>query len=379
MATYTSIPSLLRRGASLMGASLSLLLLLGSCDSDQYEISGVVAGAPEGSFIALEQPDANGGWLTLDSVEIESSGKFSFSHPAPPAPEVVRLRYKGDYIYVPVDSTEHINVNSKARNFAREFNLSGSANAVRLEKFEKQVIGFAFGPYASIPDSADAFKRRVYNEFIKDANASVVSYYVLTKTIGGQPLYNPADDYKYFAAVATAFKQYRPDDPRTPLLEKVSVEGLRKHNSDQGKQKVIHAQETAIVDIVLPDATHQPVALSSVVGGGRKTVVYFPDPASDQASMDNIKLRSLREQGGVEIYEVSLDPDQYRWQQVTANLPWINVWGGDPTSVAKVTTDYNITTLPLFFIYDGTGQLVDRAESISRLEAKLKNGSRQRD
>lgn len=356
---------------SLLNFSLLFLsaLVLSACQHDEYIVSGEITGAPEGSMIALEQPDPNGGWLLLDSVELKGSGKFKLSHLAPYNPEIVRLRFGGRYIYLPVDSTETITVKAHASNFDTDFSLSGSDNAKNLERFEKQLI--ALYPHLNVPDSVEAFKRKVYMQFIKDSRASVVSYYVLTKTIEGKPLYDAADDYKYFAAAATSFRQYRPDDPHTALLESVSIEGMKRNNSARGRNRVFQAQEIDIMEITQPDSKGKMRSLSSFVGKGKPVVVYFQAQPSEETAATNMKLRKLFDSGRADIFQVSFDSDEYLWRKSAGNLPWTAVWAGDPTSARKLSTDYNITSLPLFFIYDSTGALIDRAVSYDELVRKL--------
>lgn len=339
---------------------------LAACTSGKYKVEGTVNGADPESFITLERADANGGWLVLDSVKI-SDGKFSFSGEPTGAPEIFRLRMDGKYIYLPIDSTETVTVTADARNFASSFSLSGSDNARNMEAFEKKLIAFA--PKADNPDSLNAFKRTVYTEFLKEAKGSVVSYYILTKTLGKTPLYDHADDYKYFAAVATSFKQFRPDDPRTALLEHVASEGLRRHNTAKGKQRVVEAEELKFIELSLPDEKGEIRRLSDLAGKGKTTVIVFADMTDEKTPALNLRLRDIAP--GVNIYQVSFDADRFAWRDAAANLPWTTVWAGDVTNGSKTQQSYNVQQLPLFFIINSAGNLVDRASSFEELRSKI--------
>lgn len=363
--------SLVKRFHSLMlpAALIIVFLLLSACNNNKYKVSGIVEEAPENSVISLEKADANGRWFTLDSVKLSSSGKFSFSQPAVADPEILRLSLNNQYIYIPIDSIEHITVKTRAPRFSYDFSLEGSPTAEKLAKFEKELI--AFSPKVSHPDSLRNFKLRIFSEYLKDAGGSILSYYILTKTIDGIPLYNNEEDYVYFAAVATSFRQFRPNDPRTALLESVSIEGMKKHNSSLGRQKTVEAPETAIVEITLPDTNGSPLSLSQVVGKGRKTVVFFSNTQNEETARLNLSLRSLKESKGFDIFQVSFDPDTHAWRMAAVNLPWYSVWAGDPVASRKVITDYNISSLPVFFIYDEAGQLKERAANIDELKSKL--------
>lgn len=350
----------------LTAAGIASLAALAACSSGKYKIEGSVEGADPDAFIALERADANGGWLLLDSVKLDD-GKFSFSGEPTGAPEIFRLRMGADYIYLPVDSTETVTVNTTARGFAHDFSLQGSDDARHMEAFEKQLI--AFSPYATNADSLDSFKRRVYSEFLKDARGSVVSYYILTKTIGGRALYEHADDYRYFAAVATSFRQYRPDDPRTALLEQVASEGLRKHNTAKGKQRVVQAEEIDFIDMELPDENGAAVKLSAIAGKGQLTVIVFANMTAEGSPGMHMKMRQLASRAA--IYEVAFDEDRFAWREGAKNLPWTTVWAGDVTNGSQTAQKYNLQRVPAFFIIDASGHLIDRADSYEELMRKI--------
>ena len=74
--------------------------------------------------------------------------------------------------------------------------------------------------------------------------------------------------------------------------------------------------------------------------------------------------------GNVSIYQVSFDQDQYAWRDAAKNLGWTNVI--DPAGMTSdVVRQYNLRTLPVFFIYSADGNLVDRADNIAELRKKL--------
>jgi len=74
---------------------------------------------------------------------------------------------------------------------------------------------------------------------------------------------------------------------------------------------------------------------------------------------------------GLEIYQVSLDPDEHFWKQQTAALPWINVRDADGIGSQRLMM-YNIQAVPDFFLIDRGNNLVKRAAMIKDLEAEIK-------
>lgn len=353
-------------GALLVAATSCIFLA--SCGEPQFKVKGEIYGADNKSIV-LEKSDFHGQWVAIDSTRTSSSGSFSMKRPAPAAPEVFRLALGDRYIYFPVDSIETVTVNSSESDFGLNYTLSGTDKAEAMERFDKEVIAL---PADVTPDSLDSFKKRVFANYIKDAQGSIVSYYILTKTIGGNPLFSPDSDYKYFAAVATGFKQTRPDDPHTALLEQTAVNALRKRGIATGKQIQLEAEEIKVLEIDLPDETGKNVKLSDYVGKGKPVVVMFSLLTHPDSPAHNMELSKLYNSkgGNVEFYQVSIDPDQYVWREAAKNLPWITVFDPDGT-YSKNLRQYNVSEVPVFFIYNRAGELSDRASTTEELRKVL--------
>lgn len=343
---------------------LYLPLLLGAvaCQDPSFSIKGEISDA-DGKTIVLEKGDNAGYWVALDSVRLKSNGKFKFSQPAPAAPEIYRLALDGNYVYFPIDSLENLTMTANAKSFATDFTLAGSENAVALEKFEKELI--AASSKLSIPDSARNFKRRVFTEYLQNAQGSVVSYYILTKTIGDTPLFDPQSDARYIAAVATSFKQFRPNDPRVALLERAATEGMKRMAAATGKQVVMQAQEITYFPITLPDENGKDVALSSVVGG-IPTLLIFSDFSNPDSMKMNSEIKALVDAGKVKVYQVGVDADQLTWRNAARNLNWTTVYA-NLTAARELAAKYNVQSVPTIFVIDASGTLTKRASSLSEI------------
>lgn len=346
------------------------LLGLAACGESDFKVKGEIYGA-ENRSIVLEKSDFQGFWIAIDSTRTSKSGSFSMKRPSPATPEIFRLRLDDRFIYFPVEDKETITVTSSAEGFGTDFTLSGSLDAKEMARFDNDLAELPAGVGA---DSLNGFKRRIYTEYIQPRPGSTVAYYILTKIIGKEPLFNPSDnmDAKYFAAVATGFKSNRPDDPRTRLLEATSVEAMKRRNSGKGNVRQVEAQEIAALEIELPDENGGNVKLSDVIGKGKSVVVVFSLMTHPDSPALNIELSKIYNSrpGGVEFYQVSLDPDQYAWRDAARNLPWITVYDADG-QYSKAAATYNVGAMPVFFIYDSAGELKERAATPDELRKSL--------
>lgn len=343
------------------------LLLAAACSDPSFSIKGEIQDG-EGKTLLLEKADNAGFWVTVDSTRLGKNGKFSFSGMSPDAPEIYRLALDDRYVYFPVDSIDRLTLNADAADFSGNFSLEGSENAVKMARFEKALHSAI--PTLSIPDSAEAFKRRVFVEYLRDARGSVVSYYILTKTVDDRPLFSPSSDAKYFAAVATSFKQFRPNDPRCALLERIATEGLRKNAEASGKRKIMEAREIGYLPISLPDEAGNLAPLSEVLGKGLPVVLIFEDLSDPDTSLLNAELKTLCTSGRAKIYSVGLDADQMIWRNAARNLPFTTVYA-NVSDAQDVCAKYQVTDLPTIFIIGTDGTIIDRPADINALKKAL--------
>lgn len=340
-----------------------------SCRKHEFKIEGEIAGGAD-KTMALEKADFHGRWYPVDSIRIKSNGSFSIKAEAPSSPEIYRLALDDRYIYMPVDSTESLHVISNAASFGANFSITGTPQAERMAQFESELMNARHDN----PDSLNVFKRRVFDKYLRDARGAIMSYYILTKTINGKPLYNPADnaDIKYYAAVATAFDQYRPDDPHTKMLHNVSVEAMQRRNAEAGRKLVIEAAEVSVIDLELTDEKDVVRRLSDFTGKGKKTLLVVSMMNRPESPSFNVALSEIykRHAGDLNIYHVSLDEDRYEWRDAARNLPWTTVFdaGGRQSDILR---KYNVGVIPVFYLYDSNGELSARAESFDELSKLL--------
>lgn len=346
-------------------------ILFSNCKEANFKIKGEISEGKDQSLV-LERSDFHGRWIAVDSVKIKDNGHFSLTFPSPASPDIFRLSLNDKYVYLPIDSTETITLQTSLNGFGRDFILEGSDKAKNLELFEKEIQGLNVGHLHS--DSLDQFKRRIYTKYIKDNQGSIVSFYILTKTINEEPLFSPSDpnDAKYFGAVATGFKTLRPDDPHTALLEQTTLNAFKNRNSNNGKFMEIEADEVSLIEIDLQDDKGNNIKLSDVAGHGKPVILIFSVLTHPDSPALNYALAQVyeRHKGKVEFYNVSIDPDQYSWREAAVNLPWVTVYAPAEFN-SDATRKYNVTEVPTFFLYNSDGELTGRFYDLNELEKKL--------
>jgi hypothetical protein len=340
---------------------------MASCSDPSFKIKGEISGADDKSVI-LEKADFGGRWIEVDSTRTDADGTFCIVYPAPESPEIYRLNMEGSYIYVPIDSIDVVTVKADISSVGGTYTLSGTPGAEKMTIFENELRGRSLAQCDSI------FKRKIYGEIIRGGKGDIMSYYVLTRVVDNQPLYNPENpaDEPYFAAVATAYKQYHPTDPRTTMLESMALQARRHKNQIKGKKNVVEASETSIIDMEFNDANGTPRRLSSYTSNGRPTLLIFSLLSDDKSPEITREISKLYEKykGKINFYQVCLDNDITAWHEASKALPWMVVLDKEGTS-SHTALSYNVRTLPAFYIYNAKGELSARADSFSSLESRL--------
>lgn len=349
-------------------ASIAAIAIAGGCGEKGFKIEGQLADS-DNDKVLLEKADYSGYWTIVDSTRTDKKGSFKFSQPQQSGPEIFRLTLDDKYIYLPVDSTETLKVSSSKGQFGHDFTVTGTEQAARMAQFEKDLI--AFLPNIDNADSLANFKRHIYNEYMHDSRGNVMTYYILTKTIGNRPLFDPStDDYRYIVAIANNYQQFRPNDAHAPFLLNLAKAAQRHHNDQNGIRTVIDAQEITMLEIALNDENGKEQKLSDKVGKGKPVVVAFTLMRDGVTPEINRQLAELYKAGRVDIYNVSPDRDQYGWREAASNLPWTTVL--DPSAGQdKVFIQYNVGQLPTFFIYNSNGELVARCANVKEIREKL--------
>jgi len=363
-----------------------------SCDNNKFRVEGEISNAKD-SVLYFENVGLEGIQM-LDSVTLGEGGSFAFSGNATEAPEFYRLRIADQIINVSIDSTETVTIKGEYPGMASNYTVSGSDNcdkirelALRQMDLQRKAIEIQNNTDLGIAKANDsimqlinAYKEDVKQNFIYKEPYKAYSYFALFQTIGNWLIFNPRtdkNDIKAFAAVATSWDTYHPHAERGQNLHNIAIEGMK-------NQRIIAAQnadlevdaskvsESGLVDINLLDNKGLERSLTSLKG--QVVLLDFHIFAMDESPARILALRELYNKyhsQGLEIYQVSLDPDEHFWKQQTAALPWISVHDGSGVNSQRLML-YNVQTIPDYFLIDRDNNIVLRAAQIKDLDTEIR-------
>ncbi len=347
--------------------ALALSLLCG-CSSNEWKVKGNISGA-QGETIVLEAAN-NGLWYALDSARIGDNGKFSFARPPVGYPDIFRLNLQGKCVYFPIDSVETVTVTADAGNLEHDYLLKGSLLAEMVMETDHKIMRAA-AEKGEAALASDSILKRELSETILADESGLVAYYIINKRVGNTQLFNPADrrDLRMIGAVANAFAQKRPADPRTEYLRQYYLGNKRLNNADIERGDTLFVSETTLFDIRLYDNAGKLHSLQEVASKGNVVVLNFTIYDADESPAFNrslAKVYSARHSAGLEIFQVSADEDEFTWKQSAKNLPWITVYNS-ATDGPGYLKSYNVTVLPTTYVIDRSGELVERVDDITLL------------
>ena len=344
-------------------------LMSGCSKNNSWTVEGRIDGA-DGKVMVVEGCH-NGQWYPIDSVKLDATGGFKVSHEAQGYPDIFRLRLGDKILYFPIDSIETVTVMAKADAFDSEYTLSGSPSAEQLMEIDRKVRT-VMNEKGVEGASRDTMLKRYLGGMLLGNPSGIVSYYIVNKKVGKHPLFDPTNskDLKVIGAVATAFEQFRPNDPRTSYLHNLYIDS--RLAMPQSRKDTIVAAQTGLINISLPDATGAQRSLADVARESKVVLLSFIDYADEAAQALNRDLRRIYEKyhgQGFEIYQVSVDRDPFLWKRVSESLPWVCVYS-DPTVSIRPLVDYNVQDIPTMFVISH-GDIKDRITDPATLEQKL--------
>jgi len=367
-------------------------MAVASCSNNKFKVEGEIANAKD-SLLYFENVGIEG-INVLDSVTLDEGGSFSFSEDAVEAPDFYRLRIADQIINISIDSTETVTVKSSMPAMASEYTVSGSEScekihelALRQMDLQGRIVAIQQNTGLGVDvinDSVNkliaAYKEDVKMNYIFKEPYKPYAYFALFQTIGPWLIFNPrtdAEDIKAFAAVATSWDTYYPHAERGQNLHNIAIEGMKNQRLAAAKNSQLEIDaskvtEAGLVDIALLDNHGQMRHLTDLKD--QVVILDFHVYALEDSPARILMLRELYNKyhgQGLEIYQVSLDPDEHFWKQQTAALPWVCVRDADGLNSQQLSI-YNVPAVPDYFIIDRGNNIVKRAAQIQDIEAEIR-------
>ncbi len=367
-----------------------------SCSGEKFKVSGNIADAKD-STLYFENMSLNGP-VAIDSIKLGADGSFTFEGETKGNPEFYRLRIDRQIINIGVDSTESISVRASYPTMSTDYHVEGSEQCAKIKqlatmqtRLQIAVNAIAQNPNVTYQKEADsiqtvieAYKNIVKKDFIFKEPKATSSYFALFQTfsVNGRTMliFDPRSkksDVQVFAAVATSWDTFYPGSERGQNLHNIAIEGMKNVRIIQaGQKQAIDASkvvDAGVIEIALPDNKGNIRKLTSLKG---KVVLLdfhvFESKGSAQRIMKLRELYNKYSRRGLEIYQVSLDPDEHFWKESVAALPWICVRDEDAMSSVNAA-HYNVQSVPTFFLIDKNNVLQKRDSQIGDIDKEIKS------
>jgi len=375
---------------NLIFTAVLLLILAGCSKNKNVNVEGEISNA-QGKMLYFELFGMNSTEI-LDSVKLNSSGKFHFETKIPESPEFYRIRIDKRFIHLCADSAVVINIKANGEDFGKDYKVEGSRDCElirQLSVLQGQTLvqtdsvkklydqknltpeGYQESLFKIFSDHREKAKKVIYED-----PRSPAAYFALFQRFHNYLVFDPydANDSKCYAAVATSWNTYYPDAVRSKHLVKLTLMGIKEIRKarDARDIKITETDKISIFEISLPDKDSKVINLSSLKG--QVILLDFTAYQTDFSPSRNLNLRSIYNEFhslGFNIFQVSLDNDEHFWKTGASNLPWICVWDRNSTSSEYLRT-YNVSQIPTYFLIDRQGNIVARDEQIKDLKGEIK-------
>lgn len=369
---------------------LMSVLLAGCREGRKFTIEGTVTGAAD-SVLYLDHLSLAEGAVCIDSVRLEGDGRFRFTGDAPETPEFYRLRLGRQAVNLAVDSTETLRIRADVADFSFGYTTEGSPTqdtmrllCLRLAELERQARRISANRDFTLAErdsliglAVEKYKAGVKRDIIAGHYGTAYSYYACFQTLGAGLIFNPMQDKSDLAwvqAVANAWNERFPGSPRTQNIVGIVAECRRAQQ--RPRQIVLNVdgekvRELGIIDMTFPDIEGRERTLSSL--RGQVVLLDFMAFGMEGSTERTLLLRELYgkyHDRGLEIFQVSLDPDLHFWKQRCEALPWVSVWCEEGLE-SDMLRLYDVGLLPCYFLIDRNCDLQARQEDIPDLEAAI--------
>jgi thiol-disulfide isomerase/thioredoxin len=353
--------------------------LSGCGKDDKVVIKGTFGEGKEG-VVYLDQSDVDRSTV-IDSATIKHD-RFKFSTELS-GPEFLQVRLNNnDFIALLASPGEEISLNFGSSPLVMNYTVSGSpgsdlirgldqqlyATKVKLDSLTKlytflsdeDIAVQGAGLEKAYVDAVEA-QRKHNIGFILENITSLASIKALYQRIDENTyvLYQPRD-LQFLKIVSDSLSVKYPVSRHVRALKENVTSELNRMYIDRLTSMATEVNP-AKTDPVLADTEGKMIRLSSL--RGKYVLVTFWATTSEDclAELSALKtIYSLYRNKGLEIYQVSLDADAVRWENVVKyeEIPWISVREENPDNPVYARL-MNISKVPSNLLYDPQGNIIN--------------------
>ena len=231
--------------------------MVGCNKSNTFTLKGELDnGANKTIYIEELTPE---GPLFLDSIYLDSEGKFSYKYQMP-YPSIYNVHVSPiDYIVLVPQEGERINLSGDYDSIQWDYSIQGSPESIRLLQLQQYTNDgilllsdlvdelnhndsllatnlISQKEYDEAKEITDSIFLNTYGEqqdymcnFIQTNLGSLSTLLALYKQFNNQPLINPRENFDYYELVLQGLEESQPENPHT-IRFKNTVEHLRYQN-----------------------------------------------------------------------------------------------------------------------------------------------------
>jgi len=373
---------------------ISLVIIFSGCnEKSKFSINGVLKKTTK-KYIYLSRIDVNTP-VFIDSVKINSKGKFSVKIKAAEA-DFYQLGFsKSDFITLLAEPGEKINLVFGDSTLFENYTITGSAGSEKLRyldltladtKRKLDSLSVIYTKASSEPgfDVRGPALEEQYNLILKEQRkrsitfilsnvSSLASIKALYQRISPDAyvLYDPKD-LQFLKIVSDSLTARYPSSKHVQALVSDFNKEVNQMYSNQIEKMAEDLPPTKL-DPDLVNYDGKRIALSSLKG--KYVLLTFWSVKSKDCVSENLQLKEyykLYNKQGFEIYQINLDQNESDWKNAVKfdELPWISTREDDVNNPVNAIM-YNVKVVPTNYLYDKEGNIIASNLHGKALQIKL--------
>ena len=379
--------------------AFALLLFAMSCQSqkqkkeaDHFILKGKLENASQINVLLQELTTRE--LITIDSFQTDVAGEFAYKGMTEEVSFFVLRVDDSNFITLLIEPGEELLITGNANNLANDYSVRGSegsallsnyyrrlnSNTIRLDSLREVYAAKRYADdFADIRDDLKSSYNELFHDqqrfvirFIKKNPRSLASIIALYQFFGNKLLLNEDDHFAYFESLSISLSEVHPTNKhvmelnrRVSRLKRTELRGnLFQHDLNVGSEAP---------EVILPDPTGNPVALSSL--RGQYVLIDFWASWCKPCRKANLEFQRIYNRyrdHGFEIYSISLDRTLEQWLQGIKDdgITWTQVsdlrsWNSPVVSL------YGVERIPFAILTCPDGKIICNNISTDQLKEFL--------